>query len=300
MLCGGAGASWRLPSRRSRRRRSRTVRVLPPGVTELHSEMVVDADLRGDPAGSTLRMAADFRGRAAIVVRGQGIRLRDFDIEGNRQTNEVRTGLPPYDVPFAQLHHGQRNSRGWRGKTSTIEHVHFREIAGFAVWSMPVAASLSTACACTTAARATPTGKQQHDRRHPVRSRHDRLSRHELRVPEHPRQRPLDALALHRAAQRARRVRGQHCSTRSAATRYRQVTRSISASSATGHAASVFREEIVDAAPVAIDTAGNVERTPTRATLSATSTANALTSTAFTTVRSAWNDCMASTGTASS
>src|SRR4051794_33997610 len=81
----------------------RMVRALPPGVTELHSEMLVDTDIKGAFEGSTLRMAPDFRGRAAIVVHGKGVRLRDFDIEGNRQTNEVRTGLPPYDVPFARF-----------------------------------------------------------------------------------------------------------------------------------------------------------------------------------------------------
>src|SRR6185369_6070216 len=80
----------------------RTVRVLPPGVTELHSEMVVEGELAGDPSGSVLRMMPDFQGRAAIVVR-RGARLRDFSIEGNRQTNEVRTGLPPSDVPFARF-----------------------------------------------------------------------------------------------------------------------------------------------------------------------------------------------------
>jgi hypothetical protein len=110
----------------------RTVRILPPGVTELHSEMVVDTDLEGNPAGSILRMAADFQGRAAIVVRGNGVRLRDFDIEGNRPTREVRTGLPPYDVPFARFTTG--NGILIDGATGVaIDRVHFREIAGFAV-----------------------------------------------------------------------------------------------------------------------------------------------------------------------
>jgi hypothetical protein len=110
----------------------RTVRILPPGVTEIHSEIVVDTDLEGNPAGSILRMAADFQGRAAIVVRGHGVRLRDFDVEGNRPTRELRTGLPPYDVPFARFTTG--NGILVDGATGVaIDRVHFREIAGFAV-----------------------------------------------------------------------------------------------------------------------------------------------------------------------
>lgn len=109
----------------------RTTRALPPGVTVLHSEMLVDGDLAGHPSGSILRMAPDFRGRAAIIVRSSA-RLHDFAIEGNRQTNEVRTGLPPYDVPFARFTPGNgilvENASG-----VTVERVRFSEIAGFAV-----------------------------------------------------------------------------------------------------------------------------------------------------------------------
>jgi hypothetical protein len=109
----------------------RAVRMLPPGVTELHSEMVVEGELAGDPSGSILRMMPDFRGRAAVVVRGSA-RLRDFAIEGNRQTNETRTGLPPSDVPFARFTTGN-GILVERAAGVTIERVQFREIAGFAV-----------------------------------------------------------------------------------------------------------------------------------------------------------------------
>ncbi len=108
------------------------VRVLPPGVTELHSEMVVEGELAGDPSGSVLRMMPDFQGRAAIVVKGHGVWLHGFSVEGNRHTRELRTGLPPYDVPFARfttgngvLVDGASEVRIWR--------INFREIAGFAV-----------------------------------------------------------------------------------------------------------------------------------------------------------------------
>src|SRR5436190_1929241 len=57
---------------------------LPAGVLEIHSEIVADSDLAGHPSGSILRMAPDFHGRAAIVVRSNGVRLRDFTIVGSR------------------------------------------------------------------------------------------------------------------------------------------------------------------------------------------------------------------------
>src|SRR5690242_8175028 len=107
------------------------VRVLPPGLTELHSEMLVEGELAGDPSGSVLRMMPDFQGRAAIVVRGSA-RLHDFTIEGNRATNEVRTGLPPYDVPFARFTTGN-GILIENAANVTVKYVALTDIAGFAV-----------------------------------------------------------------------------------------------------------------------------------------------------------------------
>jgi hypothetical protein len=105
---------------------------LPPGTLLLHSELVVDGDLYGDPAGSTLQMAADFHGRAAVVIRGRAGRLSDFAIEGNRDAQEVRSGLPPYDVPFARF--TANNGILAEGVSdATIERVRLTNIAGFAV-----------------------------------------------------------------------------------------------------------------------------------------------------------------------
>src|ERR1043166_10297579 len=75
----------------------RKVIVLPAGVVDVRSEMIVEAgtEVRGAPSGTVLRMAADFPGRAVIVARGAGIRLHDFAIEGNREMHDARAGLPP-------------------------------------------------------------------------------------------------------------------------------------------------------------------------------------------------------------
>ena len=105
---------------------------LPAGVLEVHSELVIDSDLRGDPAGSVVRMASDFHGRAAIVIRGGGVRVGDFSIEGNREDHESRSGLPPYDVPFARFT-GANGILAEGVSGVTIERVRLRNIAGFAV-----------------------------------------------------------------------------------------------------------------------------------------------------------------------
>jgi hypothetical protein len=110
----------------------RPVKRLPAGVIELHAEMVVDGSIEGDPRGTVLRMTPDFDGRAAIVVRGNGVRIRNLAVEGNRETHEVRAGLPSYDVPFARFTRGNGVlADGVDGLA--IEGVHFRNVGGFAV-----------------------------------------------------------------------------------------------------------------------------------------------------------------------
>ncbi|HLH15621.1 MAG TPA: right-handed parallel beta-helix repeat-containing protein [Bryobacteraceae bacterium] len=102
--------------------------VLPAGVVELHEEMSVSGEVRGAPAGTVLRMAPDFRGRAAIVVTGPA-HLRDFTIEGN---GEIRAGLPPWNVPFAKFTRGNGILvEGIEGVT--VEHVNIRRVGGFGI-----------------------------------------------------------------------------------------------------------------------------------------------------------------------
>ena len=78
---------------------------LAPGTVELHAEMVLGegAEVRGAASGSVLRAAADFQGRALIVVRGNHVLLHDFAMDGNREKLESRLGLPAYVVPFARF-----------------------------------------------------------------------------------------------------------------------------------------------------------------------------------------------------
>jgi Right handed beta helix region len=107
---------------------------LPAGTMEVHHEMVVDdiEELRGAASGTTLRAADDFDGRALLVVHGDGVTLRNITLDGNRDKLEQRTGLPPSNKPFSLftrangvLALGVRNLR--------LEGMSFRNIAGFAV-----------------------------------------------------------------------------------------------------------------------------------------------------------------------
>ena len=107
---------------------------LPAGIVDVHSEMAIEGgtDVVGAPSGTVLRVAPGFSGRAVIVVHGDGVRLRDFTVDGNREAIEVRSGLPPYDQPFARFTRGNgvlaEDVHGL-----DVERVHFRNIAGFAV-----------------------------------------------------------------------------------------------------------------------------------------------------------------------
>ena len=107
---------------------------LAPGTVEVHSEMVLhpNTEVRGAAGGTTLRMAADFQGRAVFVVNGGNVRLHDFAIEGNRLALEVRAGLPPSNVPFARFTRNNGILADGADRL-TIERVTFRAIAGFAI-----------------------------------------------------------------------------------------------------------------------------------------------------------------------
>ncbi len=111
----------------------RRVKYLPRGVISLKTEFVVAAntELRGAPSGTILRFAPGFTGRALIVATGSGVTLRDFTMDGDRDS-DPRFGLPSYATTFAQFTRGNgilaENVVGLR-----IENVHARNIAGFAV-----------------------------------------------------------------------------------------------------------------------------------------------------------------------
>jgi hypothetical protein len=84
-------------------------------------------------AGSILRAAEDFHGRAIFAVKaGTRIRFRDFTIDGNRDALEQRVGLPRSDTPFRRF----TVNNGVLIEDATdvkISNVNFRRVTGFAI-----------------------------------------------------------------------------------------------------------------------------------------------------------------------
>jgi Right handed beta helix region len=107
---------------------------LPEGIMDIHEPLTVDADteLRGSVRGSAIRMAQGFAGSAAIIIRGNRIRLRNFTVLGNRDQLEVRSGLPPYDRPFAAFT-ARNGILADAHSDIAIENLRFYEVAGFAI-----------------------------------------------------------------------------------------------------------------------------------------------------------------------
>jgi len=107
---------------------------LRAGLIELHHEMWVadGTELSGAPSGTTLRAADDFDGRALLVIHGSGVTLRNLTLDGNRGRLERRTGLPPSDKPFSEFTRGNGVFATGTAKLR-IQDVRFHDIAGFAI-----------------------------------------------------------------------------------------------------------------------------------------------------------------------
>lgn len=88
---------------------TRTI-TLPPGETVLRKPLdlkgsAANLAIRGAPGGSTLVMAADFVGRAAIVIeKGSHVTLSRFQIKGNRAELKSDWYLPTDEAAFADYY----------------------------------------------------------------------------------------------------------------------------------------------------------------------------------------------------
>jgi Right handed beta helix region len=108
---------------------------LPAGTIVLHAplELAEGAHDIVIDGTSTLRMAADFQGKAAIVGNNvSNVRLSAFSIIGNRGALTTVKYLPPSDVTFASFY----DANGILFTDSqkiTISDVSLQEIAGFPV-----------------------------------------------------------------------------------------------------------------------------------------------------------------------
>ncbi len=79
----------------------------PAGVVEVSREIVLpgdahDLDIRG--AGTTIKASAAFRGRALLVIpAGTNIKIHDLSLDGNRDTIARPLGLLPSDAMFSRV-----------------------------------------------------------------------------------------------------------------------------------------------------------------------------------------------------
>lgn len=108
---------------------------LPAGLVELHGEMPVPSFtiVRGHPNGTIVRASDRFHGRALFVTAGTtGVIFRDFSIEGNRAAHEQRAGLPDSITPFSRFTRANA-ILAEEVRSLRVERMRFREIAGFAV-----------------------------------------------------------------------------------------------------------------------------------------------------------------------
>ena len=109
---------------------------LPAGIVEVAAEIRLpdgahDLTIFGN--GTTLHAATAFQGRALLSCKGcRNITLRDFAVDGNRDSLERRLPLPPSNRPFAGFYSGNgiliEESDGLK-----IERVDFANMANFAV-----------------------------------------------------------------------------------------------------------------------------------------------------------------------
>ena len=105
----------------------------PTSVTELTHAIRVDAgaEIYGTP-GSVLRMSPQFHDAAMLELAGDDIYLHDLTLDGNRDAFALRQGLPPYNQPFAGF--TPRNGILIAGRRRiVIRNVRFVNMPGFAI-----------------------------------------------------------------------------------------------------------------------------------------------------------------------
>lgn len=125
---------------RAARMRSRLI-LLPPFEIVLSRPLILEEGgaigIRGVD-GSSLTMAASFQGSAAVhLVKTRRVLLENFEIRGNRTREEVRREMPPHSVAFRD-HFVGNGVLVDRSADTTIRNLDIRQISGFAILASAV------------------------------------------------------------------------------------------------------------------------------------------------------------------
>ena len=111
---------------------------LPPGIIQISTGLSIpsgahDLVVQGDPEGTVLRMTDDFQAKAVITIHAaRGVQLRGISVEGNRDTFQGTFELPPSDVTFAEFYTHNGLLAEDTASLSIID-IKFRKIPGFAI-----------------------------------------------------------------------------------------------------------------------------------------------------------------------
>lgn len=117
--------------------------VLPAGVVTVSSEIRVpegthDLVVTANPRGTTLRATAGFKGRALIVCENaRNVRFVGFTLDGARDSQTGRAGLPPSNVAFADFY--KNNGILVRN----VEGLSIARVTARRIWGFPILISAS-------------------------------------------------------------------------------------------------------------------------------------------------------------
>ena len=111
---------------------------LPAGIIEITEELKIpegagDLEITGAAEGTVLRAAPGFQGRALLSCSSaNGIHIRDLTFDGNREVIESIAELPPSDVAFVE-HFSNNGLLAENVESLTISNVSFQNVASFPI-----------------------------------------------------------------------------------------------------------------------------------------------------------------------
>lgn len=138
VLMTACGGSPEAKLRRTLAKQLTGVIQLPAGTIEVSSELTIspgahDLEIVGTAGGSTLKASAAFHGAAILVLdRARNIRLRNFSVEGNRETAPKRLDMVPPENAL-RVWYADNGILADRTEGLEISGVHLSHVANFPI-----------------------------------------------------------------------------------------------------------------------------------------------------------------------